>query len=374
MSVQNKLIVSIFILFIFGMSILNILDEDRSFSEQENRYLSTMPSFTWKGFLSGSFTKEFEKYVTDQFVWKSAWLNIKASAEKMSLKKENNGVFLGRDGYLLERFDEPNEQLKQNIQNVNYFASKTNNIRSYLLLAPTAVEIYKDKLPLFASSFSQKKVLTDIENKLQTSIRFIDVYDGLLSKKQDYIYFKSDHHWTMRGAYQAYKETAVNMGIKPNTIEDFDIKTVSENFKGTLYSKANAYHIKPDKIELFSPKFDVSYTIDYVDLQKSTDSLYEWSYLKKKDQYSFFLNGNHSLMKISSSIQNGRKLLVIKDSYAHTFIPFLANHFEEIHVVDLRYFNANIYSYIEANKINETLFLYNLANFSKDSNLIWLRQ
>jgi len=106
----------------------------------------------------------------------------------------------------------------------------------------------------------------------------------------------------------------------------------------------------------------------------SSDSLYEYSYLNKKDKYSFFLNGNHSLVKIQTSVKNNRKLLVIKDSYAHAFIPFLVNHFEEIHMVDLRYYHDNVYTYIENYDLKEALFLYNVANFSTDKNMVWLHQ
>ena len=107
---------------------------------------------------------------------------------------------------------------------------------------------------------------------------------------------------------------------------------------------------------------------------RQSDSLYEWDYLEKKDKYSLFLGGNHALVTIKTGVSNGRKLAVVKDSYAHAFIPFLANHFEEIYVVDLRYYHADVLTYLNEQNISELLFLYNVANFTKDPNVMWLSQ
>lgn len=370
---MNKLLIGLFLCFIGGMGILHLLAEDQHFSENENRVLSQMPKWTYKSFVSGKFTSDFEEYVNDQFVWKEFWTGIKADAEKLVLKQENNGVYFGKDGYLLEKYEKPDEQLQNNIRNVQSFLNKAKGIHAYFLLAPTSIEIYQDKRPLFAPSYHQKDVLAFIENKLVESVEFIPVYDQLLSKKAESIYFRTDHHWTMRGAFYAYEAAARKMGFTPYAIEDFEIEQVSDNFYGTFYSKAKDFRLKADKIELFRPKFPSAYQVQYGDNGKIADTLYEWIYLDKRDQYSFFLNGNHSLVKISSNVNNGRKLAVIKDSYAHAFIPFLANHFEEIHVIDLRYYHLNLHQYLKSNEISEVLFLYNISRFTNDPNLIWLQ-
>jgi hypothetical protein len=233
--------------------------------------------------------------------------------------------------------------------------------------------MYKEKLPLYAPSYSEKEIIDFARQKMEDSLSYIDVYNPLLSKKNEQIYFRTDHHWTMRGAFYAYEEAAKAMGLTPFELDDFSIDRVSKNFHGTYYSKANLHDIKPDQIEVFQPKIDMSYTVQYEDGERS-NTLYNWDYLNEKDQYALFLNGNHSLVKIQSTNQNGRKLAVIKDSYAHAFIPFLANHYEEIHVLDLRYYHMNMYDYLKEHNIHEALFLYNMANFSEDTNLVWLQQ
>ncbi len=346
---------------------------DRAFSERENRPLAKMPEWTLPNFYSGKFTARFETYMSDQFVWKDDWVQLKAISERVLLKKENNGVFFGKDGFLIEPFEKPGEQFDKNMDYVKKFAAYADGIQSYLLLAPTAIALYEDKLPLFAQTADERIAFEAAKEKLAPVMDVIDVYDTLQSHKNEQLYFKTDHHWTMRGAYLAYREAAEAMGIKPYEEDDFRIETVSENFYGTLHSKVNTIGVEPDKIEVYVPKFETTQTVTYEDGRQS-DSLYEWDYLEKKDQYSLFLDGNHALVKIKTGVENGRKLAVVKDSYAHAFIPFLANHFEEIHVLDLRYYHFDVLTYLTDQNISDVLFLYNVANFTKDPNVIWLSQ
>ena len=333
MFTKEKWIISIFLIFIFGIAVINITTKDRIFSEQENRYLAQMPIFSIKSFFSGTFTKQFEEYMTDQFVWKSTWLNIKAKAERTILKQENNGIYFGKDGYLLERYKQPGNQLQKNIERINDFSLRTGG-NTYLLLAPTSTAIYKNKLPLYAPTYNQKQVLKEIKKKLSSTVKYLDVYDELVRTNESYIYFKTDHHWTMRGAFEAYLAIGKEIGFETYLKKDFNIQTVSKNFYGTYFSKVNDYSKSADYIEVFTPKFPMTYSVNYPDKNITVPTLFESSYLQKKDQYSYFLNGNHSLVKIKSSIKNCKRLAVIKDSYAHIFIPFLSNYFEEIDVID----------------------------------------
>lgn len=370
---SKKIFAGIFITFLGSLFIMNIVGEDAYFSEQENRVLTQKPEFTWERFVSGKFTTQFEKYISDQFPWKNGWVGVKTTAEKAIGKKENNGVLFGDDGYLLERFTERGEQFGKNIELVNSFMKRTNGVKTYMLLTPTAVGVYPEKLPRFATSLSQQDVLEQARKGFSEEISFIDVYSRLVANKEETLYFKTDHHWTMRGAYFAYVAAAKEIGFHPLAIDDFRIETVSKEFHGTLYSKANAYDAAPDNIELFIPKKPIHISVTYED-GKSSDSLFAKEFLDKKDKYAVFLGGNHSLVKIKTDMKIGRKLLVLKDSYAHAFIPFLANHFDEIHVIDLRYFKQDIRLYLETNNIKELLYQYNLPNFTTDPNLIWLKQ
>lgn len=346
---------------------------DRRFSQLENRMLAQKPKLSIKNLISGRFTKKFEEYVTDQFPFRDFWGGIKSDVERLTLKTINNGIFFGKDGYLLEDYKKPDKQLIENIKIINDFANRLPNISVHLLLVPNSVKIYEDKLPLFASPYDQLKTMEKVKEGLNPNIDFVDVYDTLKNRNDEYIYFKTDHHWTMRGAYYAYKQFAETMGIKPYDIEDFTSQIVSNTFYGTFYSKANNRHLSPDAIEIFRPKSDITYKIYYADEDRYSNTLYELRHLDKKDKYSVFLDGNHSLMTIKTNIKNNKKIVIFKDSYSHCFIPFLANHYEEIHVMDLRYYKLDAHKYIKEHDIKEALFLYSVSSFDTDGNINLLR-
>lgn len=351
---------------------MNVFGEDATFSEQENRFLTQKPSLNWKDFKSGKYTTEYEQYISDQFPFKNQLVGVKGKMDRAIGKKENNDVLFGDDGYLFERFTSDDDRLDRNIGLLNTFAEQIDVEHIYTLIPPTAIEIYPEKVPKYVSSISQKDTLAYIEKNISSEIDMINVYDMLLSVKDQQVYFKTDHHWTMRGAYYAYVALAKTMDFEPLLLSDFDIQTVSTSFHGTLYSKATAYDHKPDSIELFLPIQEPQVDVTYEDGAKA-NTMYELDNLEKKDKYSLFLDGNHSLVTIKTGAHTGRKLAVLKDSYAHALIPFLANHFDEIHVIDLRYNKESVSSYMASNDLEEILFLYNLPNFSKDTSLGFLR-
>lgn len=372
-NVNNKLITVGFIFFIFAIGIWNIFSPDQKFSEQENRVLTQKPPLLLKDIFTGKFMNDYEAYLSDQFAGKIGWTMLKAKSEQWQGKRETNGVFIAKEGYLLGKFTNEEEAFTRNIEHLQDFSQKNHERRVSLMLVPTSIEFHKEKLPLFAKVASQKDVLETAERRLNGRVDIINVYPSLSAHKQEGIYFKTDHHWTMRGAYYAYVETAEVLGFEPYSIADFSIKNVSDNFLGTYASKVVGFPVQPDTIELFQPRFPVHYEVTDELSGIVTNSLYHWDSLQKRDQYSLFLQGNHSLQTIHSHVKNGRKLAVIKDSYAHAFIPFLANHYDEVHVIDLRYFHSGLNAYLEQNNVNEILLLYNIPNFMADSNLIWLK-
>lgn len=371
---QTKFIpMLIFILFIGGFSVLNILQKDRSFSEFENRPLTQFPKFTVKKLLEGTFTEQFETYVTDQFFGKTFWTALKAKAEQSILKQENNDVYFGKDDYLFEKPEELTAQLQKNIDYVNQFQSNNEHFPMTFVLAPTSIDIYPEKLPPFSKEGKHEEIVNLMKESLHTNIQLINPFHNLRSKKEEAIYFRTDHHWTMRGAFYAYEAVANKMGFRPYSLDDFQITSVSHQFYGTFYAKGNDLTVPADTIDVFQPDAEIQYKVE-ADDELILESLYDEDFLNKRDQYSYFLGGNHAKTIITSSVKNGQKLLLIKDSYAHAFVPFLANHFEEIHLLDLRYYHANIQQYIEEQKLTEGLILYNSSNFSKDRSIIYLKQ
>lgn len=236
------------------------------------------------------------------------------------------------------------------------------------MLVPNSVKINEDKLPSFAPAYNQKKVIDYINSRVNNVIA-IDALSSLKEHKDEYIYYKTDHHWTTKGAYYVYREFCIEKNIIPMEPDDFNIKTVSDDFYGTLYSKFPLSFIKPDFIEAYYPKKSPVYKVDYIDTKGMSTDIYEKKHLFKKDKYSFFIDGNHSLLSIKAGCGKGKRLLVIKDSYAHCFVPFLTNHYGEVHMIDLRYFNSSVDDYINEKGIDEVLILYNASFFSKEKSI-----
>ena len=351
-------------LFLGLIGIMHITMPDRTFSESENRVLEQRPQFSIKNLLSGKYTERFEKYISDQFPGRDLWIGIKSDAERAIGKKENNGVILGKDGYLFQKFDTPNkDDMEAKLESLNSLASSLKNIDSYFMLVPNSIKILEEKLPAHIPIEDQKRYIDRIQNSIVNEINFVDVYEALYAKKDEYIFYKTDHHWTSHGAYYAYRTLAQAMGFTPLDLGDFDIITVTDSFYGTLYSKSGFRRIEPDSIEIYIPKTPGEYTVEYVEEGITNDSLYNMDNLKKKDKYTIFLDGNHPEVRITTSAGSNRKLLMIKDSYAHSIVPFLACHFDEIYMIDPRYYSGDIKAIALENSITDILVLYNAATF-----------
>ncbi|MFE5318347.1 DHHW family protein [Paenibacillus sp. NPDC056579] len=366
----SKLLSLLLLLYIGVIAVLNLLASDRSFSESENRMLNQLPHFSLKALLSGGFTADFEKYVSDQFVFRDFWIGAKTDTDQLMGKKKSNGIYLGTNGYLIQDFIPPAEEnLKEKLDAIHAFDRATPEMKKNVMLVPTAAALYKDKLPKYAIIGDQVAYMKKVQQLLHPNIRYIDVFPSLYTERDQPIFYKTDHHWTTLGAYAAYLELCRQMGLTPQNEEEFTIQQVTDEFYGSLYSKSGFRHIQPDRLELYLPKDQEKYTVTYFDEEKTTDSLYTTEQLQRKDKYAVFLNGNHALIQIKTANPSGKNLLVVKDSYANSFIPFLLKHFSEIDVVDLRYYEEDLASFVEEQGIQDMLLLYNANTFFEDPSI-----
>ena len=362
---------TVFTILILGISIMNFSKSDDNISVIENRNLKQMPDFSLESVFDGDFTHDYESYVSDQFIDRDSWIKFKAKIDILCGKKKINDVYIGKNNYLFEQFKESEEDETINkIQAINEFREKNSNININFMLVPTAGKIYEENLPDYAPQDDQNKYIDKIKAGLDENINFIDVYDDLKNNKDDYIYYKTDHHWTTDGAYIAYESMCRQLNMEAVKKEDFHIKTVSDDFKGSLYYKLGAGIGVDDSINIYIPKEYSNIVADFLDEQYKSASLYSNSKLDTKDKYEVFMNGNHKQVKIKTSGNYDKKLLVIKDSYANCFIPFLTNHYGQIDVVDLRYYTDNINEIIQSEDITDVLFLYNVNTFNDDSSIL----
>lgn len=370
---KNKLPIWVgftFVLYLAFFFVFQLITQDSEFSELENRTLAQKPTLTLDGILDGSFGEAYETYIADQFPLRNQMISLKANSERVLQKKENNGVFLGKDGYLLQDFERPDMELA--LRNAGYINELAQKFNIYVGLAPTATKILEDHLPAFASPYDEGQYISDFYQALSPKVHKVSILETIEAQainSNDQLYYKTDHHWTTLGAYYGYTSFCKAAGIKPYPLSDFTITTVSETFYGSLFSKGNFTFIDPDSLQLFYPNFSNPLTVTYEENGSVSDSLYEYSHLEKKDKYSVFLDNNHPLIRIKTSIKNGRKLMVIKDSYANSLIPFLTNHYEAIDILDLRFLTMPLQTYATQNHVDDILLLYNVHNFSAEGKL-----
>lgn len=356
----NKIFFACFVIPWFVFAIINIAAPERTFSENENRTLSSFPILkSAKTLVEGdAYMKKVDTYINDQFVLRDTWISLQSTLEFLTGKRENNGVYIA-DNALISKLDGPNDEyIESNISAINTFNEKY-NIKSSIILVPSASEIQSDRLPRFACPWEQKEVIDNIYGKIKNA-DCISVYDTLSSHKDEYIFYRTDHHWTTYGAYLAYVEYCNAKGITP---ADYKYDTVSRDFNGTLYSKSGVRFTESDTIEAYSLDFDTECSILSVGKKEEHSSVYFEEYLGKKDKYAYFLGTNQPVITVKGNIDKTDKLLIFKDSYAHCLTPMLLEHYGEITLVDLRYIKNPLDRYFDVSQYDSALFLYSTDTF-----------
>ncbi len=347
------------------------LIKDKEYSENENRYLTTKPDISMEDVSSGKFMDTFETYLNDQFPLRDKWIAFKTDIQRLFGKTDINGTYLGSDGYLFEKWTENDfnlENLQKNIDSIKKFVQINNDKKGTILIVPTSSLPLQDKLPKNAPIFNQNKAFDMIYSNLGRDCEQIDIRPMLDAHKSEYIYYKTDHHWTTLGAYLGYTEWQRQNG---NLVElsDYNVTLATSDFKGSLYSKVLNRNSALDEIYIYDKIQQPTYKVEYNFGKTQTDSVYHLERLNEKDKYQVFLNGNFPELTISTDLNNEKHLLIFKDSFANAFIPFLLSDYETIHVIDLRYFKGDLNDYISQNNITEYLFLYNIKNFCEDTSI-----
>lgn len=343
----------------------DLLKKDRVFSETENRLLEQKPEFSRESVLDGSFMKKYDKYVTDQFVGRDKWIRVKTRADLALQRQEINGVYLGKDDYLIEKHPEsdfPRELVDKKLELLEDLVERWD---AKVMLVPTADNILTDKLPAHAEYYDQSRFLQSVKERIGEE-NYIDVYDSLWEHRSEDIYYRTDHHWTSLGAYYGYLQWMTAVG-ENRRLYRAEREIVTEDFLGTLHSKINL-PVKPDTIERFSATAARPVEIVY-DMDRTSSSFYEERYLETKNKYGYFLDDNHGFVEIRANGNRGKTLFLIKDSFANCIIPLLSCHYEKIYVVDLRYMNGKLFPFMESYEPEDgmdVLVLYNCVHFIKD--------
>ena len=374
---RNKIITVIFIMYILFFAIGSIVVKDRVFSDMENRNLAQFPKVSAKSVFAGDFSDEFESYMSDQIIFKDFLVKLKVTENRALNQTNVNNVYFA-DGMYIRDYKENTAQIDKNVGFVNEFAESNPDLSVTWLIAPNACYVYEDKLPAYAQVDSQKDTINHIKEMTDASINLVDVSDELIENKDRYIYYKTDHHWTMNGAYIGYKALCDAVGIEAVAESDYSIRVASDEFLGTLYSDAPVFNAKEDEIILYE-KNGGSYTVNYEDEGFIQDSLYNYDNLLIKDKYQTYLDGNHAIIRVVNNNYDLKddghndRVIVVKDSYAHSLLPLLADNYKEMIVVDLRYYHEKTVSDLaKEEEISDIIFINNIDFINSDDNFLWL--
>ena len=366
-----NLIGKIFIILLFLVMIINVIVPDREESELENRAFEQRPRFNLTTILSGDFMEQWEKYLSDQFAGRDTWRSLKVSLDRLGGARKENDIYIGKDGQLMEDIEVPDDgRLEANLTAIRDFAETYEDIPVTMMLVPDAACILSDSLPAFARVEDQRQMFSMAERKLGDTVNWVDTVSILNNHKSEKLYYKTDHHWTTQGAFYVFQDAAETLGIEGDVSDDFVSYTVTDSFNGVLAASSGVGLDEMEQIDIYAPTGgDDDVVVNYVDEGRKTTSLYDSSKLETRDKYGVFLGGNTSVVDIRTVSTSQKRLLVVKDSFADCFIPFLAPYYREIVVVDPRYYSGTMQDIMDSYRITDALILYSGNTFFTDNNI-----
>lgn len=366
-----KIYYRIFMIVIFGTLVLlglcSTVMPEKKYSENENRYLEQYPAVSVSDIFSGEFKEQFENAFSDQFLGRDIWMMSATTVERAIGLKELNEVYFGKDGYLLAKITQEDINQRQYLKNLRYveYFGACQPDKVSLLLAPSPGIILRNRLPYGASYYNAGAMYREADTILKRAKNVNACPELREYAKQNQVYYKTDHHWTLLGAYAAYSAYSDANAFEKHTYGYFAANKITEDFLGTMYSKVVAPNVKP---EIMYAAGNIPQAQVVCDGEEKS-GIYDVEKLTQKDKYGYFFGGNYGEVKITMHNQDTRKLLVIKDSYANSFVPFLMGDYHEITMIDLRYYRNSLQTLIKENDYAQILVLYEMSNFAGDKNL-----
>ncbi len=401
---------------------------DKDYSDEEKRQLQQFPDMSIERFIndlkrdvselfmtyedkvaandaSPVFADEIATYYSDQFPLRNQLRTLKAASENVLLKLENNDVVFGKDGYLIKKDtvtgqtkDENGntrdrdtkdaiETIKNNIAIINAFKLmflEDTEVKLVASVPGRGIDVLKSKLPSFYPYDDKVEPYWNAlkEASEEIGLETVDLR-GLLSEKaeDEYVYYKTDHHWTGDGAYYAYVELMKSLGEVPADRSVFNIQDVSEDFYGTVYAKSGASFTGGDTVRLYRFDGDERYTtkIPLGDETQEYKGFYNMKFLNTADKYSIFIGhdtygGNNPITYVTKDTDEPREqLILIKDSFGHSLVPLLAYHYDLV-ILDMRYYqpggeNKSVNELVHGENVKGMIILENMETFMNDENL-----
>ena len=236
----------------------------------------------------------------------------------------------------------------------------------YDIVVPTSVGItFPDNKTSKVNSTNQKKSIHSIYKKMNRQVKTVSLYDTLMSHRKEYIYFRTDHHWTSKGAYYAYRQFCEAKGIQGHELSDYHQEGFG-SFLGSFYLDTDHNKsLRRDNVKAYFPVDHKKMTMTYHD---QNGGKYKSSVIANGKKYSLqlkycaFLAGDNPYTVIhNKKIKDGSGCVVVKESYGNAFVPYLADHYEKIYVIDYRYWKGSISSLAKQQKVQDVIFINNIS-------------
>lgn len=368
--------IAVFCLLLLICSGATLVFPDRLQSDLENRELATMPALSLQSIQSGRFQTEYETYLSDQMLFRDSWVSLASCMEYVEGKQDINDVYMGSMGYLIEKPEKDaidREQVKENIECLTDFLNDSVEILGAehvrCLMVPSKATVLAEKLPVYASYETEDSLMASIEKALEYPEVFLDLRPALSVHAEEYIFYRTDHHWTTLGAFYAYQALQTSLGKTNPELSDYRRERAFTDFYGTTYNKAHI-PVKQDTVEIFHSKNERPLSV----IRDGEDAVSS-CYFKDKaiqgfNRYDLFFGGNTSRITIDTKAGTGKSLLVLKDSFANCFVPFLTEEYDRIILLDYRYGKQLVSQVVEEiNGVTDVLVLYNTDKFRQDTHL-----
>jgi hypothetical protein len=361
----------------------------RSYSQLENRYLTKLPQVTWQGILSGQVQRDLTEEASDQLPGRELWLEAATTGQYLLFHREINDVYIGSDDALFNKTLDSDLSVTNFEKNVGYVTAMAADAHTdtSLMLIPSPGTVRSDKLPTRAV-FYDSSVYESLGEELceRDSVRFVQTKTALLRAEHEntQTYFNTDHHWNTRGAYLGAQTYLSTQGRELAPIEEFGLETASEKFYGTVAAKVPGLPtVDGDVLELpralpdgISIETDGA-PVDAVDengerTMPTLDGIYDNAKLDVRDKYAVYFGGNYGKLTVTNPNAAGKgSLLIFKDSYANSMVPYLLDSYETITMIDLRYYNGSVPEMLNEGW-DEVLVCYEMSSFINDRNIFKL--
>lgn len=365
------------VVLLFGIWLL--VAPQKQYSAEEKRALTTAPAFSAEALFDGSYTAALGEFCADQFPLRSLFVDLKAGCERLLLRGENNGVIIGKEGYLISRQEYTDAQydtLRQNAATLRRIAAEAQERGMNVVLSavPRSVDVNRRYLPSLYDS-SAADAVWEIWEEATAGMSTASTLEALRAAAEggEQVWYKTDHHWTSAGAYRAYVTLAPSLGYEPYDESAFEEQTVTDAFFGTTYASAGLRNTAPDVLSLWRYEGDTDYRVVIHGAGGRTlEGLYDLAAAESDDPYNVFLGGTNAYVCVEPQRTELPTLLILKDSYAQSLAPYLARHFRLI-LVDPRSFKADatttLWSIIDEQQPDAMLILCGIDTLCGDANL-----